>query len=91
MISVKGRVVAIEVFAVEMILSNSQRITEISNLRQVLKHTFFETLTTVFFEYTRNAILNIINNELGTCFTDVIFITDGSIDIDKEVALCGNI
>ncbi|MDY5626236.1 MAG: hypothetical protein SPF92_01365 [Clostridia bacterium] len=50
-----------------------------------------ETLSTVFFDYNRQAILNIINNELNTAFTNVIFVTDGSLDIDKKVALCGNI
>ena len=50
-----------------------------------------ETLSTVFFEYNRQAILNIINNELNTAFTHIIFITDGSLDIDNKVALCGNI
>lgn len=50
-----------------------------------------ETLTTVFFEYNRQAILNIINNELNVAFTDIIFVTDGSLDIDNKVALCGNI
>ena len=50
-----------------------------------------ETLTTVFFEYNRQAILNIINNELKVAFTDIIFVTDGSLDIDNKVALCGNI
>ena len=50
-----------------------------------------ETLSTVFFDYNRQAILNIINNELNTAFTHIIFVTDGSLDIDNEVALCGNI
>lgn len=50
-----------------------------------------ETLSTVFFEYNRQTILNIINNELNVAFTDIIFVTDGSLDIDNKVALCGNI
>lgn len=50
-----------------------------------------ETLTTVFFEYNRQAILNIINNELNVAFTDIIFVTDGSLNIENKVALCGNI
>ena len=50
-----------------------------------------ETLSTVFFDYNRQAILNIINTELNTAFTHIIFVTDGSLDIDNEVALCGNI
>lgn len=50
-----------------------------------------ETLTTVFFKYNRQAILNIINNELNAAFSHIIFVTDGSLDIDNKVALCGNI
>lgn len=50
-----------------------------------------ETLSTVLFEYNRQAIINIINNELNAAFTHIIFITDGSLDIDNKVALCGNI
>ena len=50
-----------------------------------------ETLTTVFFEYSRQAILNIINNELNVAFTDIIFVTDGSLSIDKKTPLCGYI
>lgn len=50
-----------------------------------------ETLSTVFFNYDRLAILNTVNRELNTAFTHIIFVTDGSLDIDNEVALCGNI
>lgn len=50
-----------------------------------------ETLSTVFLAYNRQAILNIINNELNTAFTHIIFVADGSLDIDNEIALCGNI
>ena len=50
-----------------------------------------EMLSTVFFEYNRQAILNIINKELNTAFTHIIFVTDGSLDVDNEIALCGNI
>ena len=50
-----------------------------------------EMLSTVFFEYNRQAILNIINNELNTAFTHIIFVTDSSLDINNEIALCGNI
>lgn len=50
-----------------------------------------EMLSSVFFEYNRQAILHIVNNELNTAFNHIIFITDGSLDIDNEVALCGNI
>ena len=48
-------------------------------------------LSTVYFKYNRHAIINIINNELNTAFTNIIFVTDGSLDINNEVALCGNI
>ena len=50
-----------------------------------------ETLSSVYFDYKRQAILNIINTELNTAFTHIIFVTDGSLDIDNKVALCGNI
>lgn len=50
-----------------------------------------ETLHTVHFEYNRQAILNIVNNELNTAFTDIIFVTDGSIDICKKLPVCGYI
>ena len=50
-----------------------------------------ETLTTVFFNYDRLAILNTVNRELNTAFTHIIFVTDGSLDIDNKVAICGNI
>ena len=50
-----------------------------------------ETLSTVYFEYTRQAILNIINNELNAAFTDIIFVTDGSLSIDNKSPLCGYI
>lgn len=48
-------------------------------------------LSSVFFEYNRLAILHIINRELNTAFSHVIFVNDGSLDINNEVALCGNI
>lgn len=50
-----------------------------------------ETLSTVLFKYNRQAILHIVNTELNTNFSHIIFVTDGSLDIDNEVALCGNI
>lgn len=50
-----------------------------------------ETLSTVYFMYTRQAILNIINSELNASFTDIIFVTDGSLSIDKKMPLCGYI
>lgn len=50
-----------------------------------------ETLSTIFFNYNRHSILHIINNELNTSFTHIVFVTDASLDIDNKVALCGNI
>ena len=50
-----------------------------------------ETLNTVYFKYTRQEILNIINQELTTAFTDIIFVTDNSLSIDNKMPLCGNI
>ena len=49
-----------------------------------------ESLFSVFFEYNRNGILNMVNNELNTEFTDIMFITDNSIDISNTLTLCGN-
>ena len=48
-------------------------------------------LSTVYFKYNRHAIINIINNELNTAITNIIFVTDDSLDINNKVALCGNI
>ena len=48
-------------------------------------------LSTVYFKYNRQAIINIINNELNTAFTNIIFVTDDSLDINNKVALYGNI
>ncbi len=50
-----------------------------------------ETVHTVYFEYNRQAILNIVNNELNTAFTDIIFVTAGSIDICQKLPICGYI
>lgn len=50
-----------------------------------------ETLTSVFFDYNREAIIGMINRELNTAFTHVIFVTDGSIDIKQKMPLCGNV
>lgn len=48
-----------------------------------------ETLITVCFEYNRQAILNIVNSELNTAFTNIIFVTDNSLDITNILPLCG--
>ena len=58
---------------------------------KVKKQVVPETLYTVVLEYNRQAILNIVNKELNAAFTDVLFVTDGSIDIEKETAICGNV
>lgn len=58
---------------------------------KVKKQVVPETLYTVVLEYNRQAILNIVNKELNAAFTDVLFVTDGSIDIERETAICGNI
>lgn len=50
-----------------------------------------ETLSTVCFEYNRQAILNIVNSELNTAFTDAIFVTDNSLNIENTLPLCGYI
>lgn len=49
-----------------------------------------ENLHTVYFNYSKENILNIMNNELNNAFTDVILIEDGSIQLDKR-PLCGSI
>lgn len=49
------------------------------------------SLSSVFFEYSRNGILKLVNNELNTLFTDIIFVTDNSIDINSPLPLCGNV
>lgn len=50
-----------------------------------------ETLSTVRFTYNRQTILNIVNNELNTAFTDIIFVHDNSLDINNKLPLCGYI
>lgn len=52
-----------------------------------------ETLSTVFFDYNRQAILHIVNSELNNSFTHIIFIhnKDSGINIEDNIALCGNI
>lgn len=50
-----------------------------------------EALSSVRFEYNRQAILNIVNNELNAAFTDSIFVTDGSLNIENALPLCGYI
>ena len=50
-----------------------------------------QMLTSIFVEYNRTRILDIVNRELDCDFTDVI-IADSSIDIEENaIAICGNI
>ena len=58
---------------------------------KVKKQVVPETLYTVVLEYNRQAILNIVNKELNVSFTDVLSVTDGSIDIERTTAICGNV
>ena len=48
-----------------------------------------ESLTSVFFPYNKQAIIDMVNRELNCDFTDIIF-TD-NIDIKNPMPLCGNI
>lgn len=49
-------------------------------------------LTSILVEYNRDAVINMVNYELNCDFTDIIFVTDNSIDIENNTAaLCGNI
>lgn len=50
-----------------------------------------EMLTSVFFEYSREAVINLVNNELNTAFTDILCISDNSIDIENTTPICGHI
>ena len=50
-----------------------------------------QMLTSVFVEYNKKAIIDMVNSELNCDFTDII-IADNSINIeDNKAALCGNI
>ena len=48
-----------------------------------------ESLTSVFFPYNKQAIIDMVNRELNCDFTDIIF-TD-NINIKNPMPLCGNI
>ncbi len=50
-----------------------------------------ETLSSVFLKYQREDILSIVNSQLNIDFTNIIFVTDGTLDITKNIPLCGNI
>lgn len=50
-----------------------------------------EALSSVFFDYTRDGILSLVNSELNTDFTDIIFTDSSCVDITHKIALCGNI
>ena len=48
-------------------------------------------LSCIMFNYSKDSILRLVNEELCGDFTDIIFVSDGSIDIEKPIPLCGNI
>lgn len=49
-------------------------------------------LSSIFVKYSRDAVIDMVNYELNCDFTDIIFVTDDSIDIENnKTALCGNI
>ena len=50
-----------------------------------------EALSSVFFDYTRDGILSLVNSELNTDFSDIIFTDNSCVDLTNEIALCGNI
>ena len=50
-----------------------------------------ENLYTVSFSHSRENIIGLFNSELNNAFTDVIFITDNSIEINCKRPLCGSI
>ena len=48
-------------------------------------------LTSVYFEYSLDAVLNVVNDELNCDFTDVI-VTPDTFGFDKtELPICGSI
>ena len=48
-------------------------------------------LTTVFLNYDRKTIIDVVNRELDCDFTDII-IADENIDVEKTTtAICGNV
>ena len=49
------------------------------------------TLRAVFFKYSRDAVINLVNTELNCDFSHLLVITDGSIDIENKLPLCGNL
>lgn len=48
-------------------------------------------LSSIFVEFNKEAIIEMVNRELNCDFTHIIFITDNSIDIANKTALCGNL
>lgn len=50
-----------------------------------------DSLSAIYFKYNRQSIIDLINDELNSDFTDIIFVTDNTIEIDMNKPLCGNI
>lgn len=49
-------------------------------------------LSSIFVEYNKETIIEIVNRELNCDFSHIVFITDDSVDIEKNMtALCGNL
>ena len=49
------------------------------------------TLSCISFDYSRSSILRLVNEELVCDFTDMLIVSDGSIDISKPMPFCGHI
>ena len=47
-------------------------------------------LSCISFDYSRSGILRLVNDELVCDFTDILFVSDGSIDINKPIPFCGH-
>lgn len=47
-------------------------------------------LSCISFDYSRSGILRLVNEELICDFTDTLFVSDGSIDINKPIPFCGH-
>lgn len=48
-------------------------------------------LSCISFDYSRSSILRLVNEELVCDFTDMLIVSDGSIDISKPMPFCGHI
>ncbi len=47
-------------------------------------------LSCIMFNYSRSGILRLVNEEFVCDFTDMLIISDGSIDINKPIPFCGH-